>query len=116
FLRRDHALERAVIKWVVFHLDRKALVAILQRWPLRHGPGLEHAVALQAEVVMQTSRRVLLDHEQQRPAPVGRKLRRGLGCARERSLFSVAFERAFHGPDSIVSACRSGFSPTSPAG
>ncbi len=102
-LRGNHALERAVVERMVLDLDREALVAVLQRRPLRHRPGLEHAVELEAEVVMQAARRVLLDHEQQRPAPIGGQLRCRLGCARERPLLGVAFQGTFHAP---ILACQ----------
>ena len=62
----NHALEGGVIVGMVLGHDREALVRRVERRAAGHGPGLEHAVALQPEVVVQLARRVLLDHEKER--------------------------------------------------
>ena len=46
-----------------FGLDRQELVARIGRGALGDGPGLEHPVHLQAQVVVQPGGVVLLDHE-----------------------------------------------------
>ena len=48
---------------MIFHLHRQALVRGIERRPLRHRPRLQHAVHLQAKVVMQTRGAVLLHHK-----------------------------------------------------
>jgi len=48
---------------VVLDLHREALVGGIERRPLGHGPGLENAVMLEAEVVVQPPGSVLLDDE-----------------------------------------------------
>jgi hypothetical protein len=48
---------------VVLHHDGQPLVRRVQGRPLGHGPGLEDAVHLQAEVVVEAARGVLLDDE-----------------------------------------------------
>jgi hypothetical protein len=59
----DGALEIAIVERVVLDLDGQALVVRITRGPARHGPGLEDAVELEAEVVVQAGRVVALDHE-----------------------------------------------------
>ena len=48
---------------MVFHLDREPLVRRIDGRAFRHGPRLEDAVELQAQIPMQVARGVLLDHE-----------------------------------------------------
>ena len=57
------AFEITVIERMVLDLDRKPLVVRIERGPARHRPGFEDAVKLQPEIVMQSRRRMLLDHE-----------------------------------------------------
>src|SRR5256885_9669820 len=64
-LRRNHASERGVVVGMVLGHDREALVRGVERRAPGNGPGLEYAVALQPEVVVQLARRVLLDHEKE---------------------------------------------------
>ena len=59
------AFEIAVVERMVLDLDRKALVVRIERGTARHGPGLEDAVELEAEVVVQARRVVPLDDEAQ---------------------------------------------------
>src|SRR5438270_5014116 len=59
----QHALEGQVRERVVGHLDGEALGRGVERRPLRHGPALERAADLQAEVPMQVARVVLLHDE-----------------------------------------------------
>src|SRR5690606_24516158 len=56
------ALERAVLERVILGLDCEVTSARRERGLLRHGPALQHAVVLEAEVVMQ-ARRVVLLHD-----------------------------------------------------
>ena len=59
----DRAFEVAVVERMVLHLDRQALVGRIERRALRHRPGLEDAIVLQAEIVVQPGGRMLLDDE-----------------------------------------------------
>ena len=70
----DRALEVGVVERVVLDGHRQALLARVGRRALGDGPRLEHAVDLEAEVVVQRARRVLLDDED-RPARHGAMLR-----------------------------------------
>ncbi len=60
---RDQPLEVRVLDGVVLDVDREPLVGRVRRRALRHGPGLQHAVVLEPEVVVRAPRRVLLDDE-----------------------------------------------------
>ena len=70
---RDLALERRVLERMVLDVHGEMLLAGLERHALRHGPRGEHAVALEAEVVVEAPRVVPLHDED-------RELRRG-ACA-----------------------------------
>ena len=63
---RDLALEAPVLERMVLDVDGEVLLAGLERHAFRHGPGNEHAVALEAEVVVEPPRVVPLDDEGQR--------------------------------------------------
>ena len=81
------SLELAIFKWMILHVDRQPLHARIQRRPLRHRPGLQHAVHFQPQVVMQTRCRMFLNHEHARtcgPFPA-----RGLGSHLEIAFFPV---------------------------
>ena len=82
---RDLTLETAVVERMVFDMHRERADARLERHALRHGPGREHAVALEAEVVVEATCVVPLDDERRRPFLSG--------CAGERllRLLRVAF-------------------------
>ncbi len=60
---RDHALEVHVVDGVVLDVHRQPLVGRIRRRPLRHGPGLQHAVELEPKVVVSPARGVLLHDE-----------------------------------------------------
>ena len=60
---RDHAFEVGVLDRVVLDLDREPADARVERRPLGHGPADEHAVELQAEVVVEAAGPMALDHE-----------------------------------------------------
>ena len=59
----DHALERTVVYGVVLHLCCQPLLPGVKGGTLRDSPGPEHAIQLQAKVVVEPSRGVLLDDE-----------------------------------------------------
>ena len=59
----DDAFEAAVLHGVVFDLDGEAAVAGVVAGALGDGPGFEHAVPAEAEVVVQVRGGVLLDDE-----------------------------------------------------
>src|SRR5262249_35476638 len=68
----------------------QTLVARVERWSLRHGPAQQHAVELQAEVVVEARGRVLLDAIRE---GAGRaRLARRLGRLREGALLPVGLE------------------------
>jgi hypothetical protein len=48
---------------VIFHVDGQAFIAGIERGAFGNGPGLEDSVELDAEIVMEAPRRVLLDDE-----------------------------------------------------
>src|SRR5207249_4978740 len=60
---RNGAFEIAVVERMVLDLDREPLVVWIERGAARHRPGLEDAVEFEAQIVMQTRCRVLLDDE-----------------------------------------------------
>ena len=58
---RDRALERSVIQRMILDLDRQPLDRRVARRRLGHGPGFQHSVRLDAEIIMQPGRRMTLD-------------------------------------------------------
>src|SRR5438105_10976825 len=62
----DDTLERAVVEWVVLDMDGKALLSRVEARSSWYRPTLEHAVHLQAKIVMQPPRSVLLHDKAQR--------------------------------------------------
>src|SRR4051812_31463738 len=100
-LFRDHAFELAVLKRMVFGLHGEALVAGIEARALRYRPALQHALELEAKVVMQPRRRVPLDVITQRlgffrrRAPA-RRSPRGLRRDREIAHFTVALQPIGH--------------------
>ena len=79
--RRDHALEVGVLERVVLDVDGETLLtpgAATAPWDR---PALEHPVHLEAQVVVEAPRGVLLDDEEPagpgRPAPKGSGVRSG---------------------------------------
>ncbi len=65
----DHALERAVLDRMILDVHREPLGLRIERRPLRHRPRQQHAVVLEAEVVVQVAGEVLLHAEEQCLAP-----------------------------------------------
>ena len=63
---RDDAFELAVVERVILDVHRQALGRGIERRPLRHRPRQQHAVVLQAEVVVQVAGEVLLHAEEPR--------------------------------------------------
>ena len=59
----DGALEAAVVQRMVFGLHGQALVGGIERRPLGHGPGYQHAADFEAKVIVQAPRGVLLHDE-----------------------------------------------------
>src|SRR5215510_2575699 len=60
FALRNAAFEITVIERVVFGFHGKALVLGIERGTLGHGPRLENAIDLEAQIKVQSSRRVFL--------------------------------------------------------
>src|SRR6266545_1253633 len=90
----DHALEVGVVHRMVLGGHRQTLVPGVGGRPLGDSPGLEDAVGLQPEVVVQRAGVVLLDHEDRLPAPAAPGARRAgrLRCAPR---IALCWERAF---------------------
>src|SRR5690606_8173066 len=59
----DDAFEAAIFERMVLGAHREPLLCGIETGPSRHGPALEHAVMLQAEVEMGAPCRVFLDDE-----------------------------------------------------
>jgi hypothetical protein len=79
---RNRAFEVAVVEGMVLDFDCKSLVLRREGRAARDRPGLEHAIELQAQVVVQPPRRMLLNHETQLFGPFHRQRAarlRGLG-------------------------------------
>ena len=85
---RDDALERPVVVRVIFCLHGEAFFARIEGRSLGNRPRLEHAVALEAKVVVQAARGVLLNDEEEGS---GARFDRG------RSRFRGGLERPFGG-------------------
>ncbi len=88
---RDRAFEFVVFDRVVFDLDGEPLLARHQGRTARHRPALHHAVELEAQVVVQPRRRVLLDDESRAFAPRGLAAR--LFSDVETALFPISRQR-----------------------
>src|SRR6185437_3166703 len=58
---RNHALELAVLDGMVLDMDGEALGVGIEARAFRHRPALEHAVELEAEIVVHAPRRMRLD-------------------------------------------------------
>src|SRR5690606_28601747 len=95
-LCRNDTFERRIGKRMVLSRDCHAFVPRIERWSFRHGPGFQHAVEFQPEIVVQPPRSMLLHHKQQRPATIARQLRLRLRCPRELTLVAVSVERWRH--------------------
>ena len=59
----DRAFEVSVLERMVLDLDGEALVAWIERGPLGDGPGFEHAIQLQPQVIVQAGCSMLLHHK-----------------------------------------------------
>ena len=70
---RDHALERRVLQWMILGAARHPPVLRVSRRPLGYRPGYEHAVDLEAEVIMVAAARRGAGSTKARPVlgPVG---------------------------------------------
>src|SRR5690606_3009881 len=58
---RDGAFEIAIVERMILDMDGETLLAGNQAWALGDRPALERAVHLEAQIVVQAARRVLLD-------------------------------------------------------
>jgi hypothetical protein len=90
-VRRDHAFERAVLDGMVFRAHGQALVLGIETRAARHRPALQHAVELQAEIVVQAPGGVLLDDVTPARLATLRALR--LRCLGESALGVIGRER-----------------------
>ena len=92
------AFEIAVVERMILDLDRQPLVVGIQRWAFGDRPGLEHAVEFQPEIIMQSGRIVLLDHEAALFRRFYGDVAAGFGGLVEITLFPVGRE-SFQGHD-----------------
>ena len=102
--RRYRALEDAVLDRMVLRLHREPLDLRIEARPFGDGPAQQHAVELEAEVVVEPARRVLLDDVREalsRPLLAAR-LRR----AREVALAMVGREAAGAGTAAVLTRPR----------
>ena len=107
---RDLARERRVLERVVLDVDGEMLLAGLERHALRHRPGGEHAVALEAEVVVEPPRVVALHDEDRRlrlPALAPERLRGLLAVALALVLRELSAHEGFLPPRDLESGSRS---------
>ena len=92
----DHALERAVVYGVVLHLCCQPLLPGVQGGTLRDSPRPEHAIQLQAKVVVEPSSSVLLDYEAEVRGLTPGRCGRGLTRLRKVSLLLISIQVAHH--------------------
>ena len=95
-LGRDRAFERCVRQRMVFGAHRQAFVDGVEAGAARHRPRQQDAVEFKPEVVVQTRRAVLLDHECECVAAaggtglrLGRQAEVALGAVRLQSVASA---------------------------
>src|SRR5690606_32034485 len=86
---RDLAFERGIRQRVVLHLHRQPLLPRAQGRPLGHRPALQHAVGLEAEVVVAAAGVVQLHHEDRPLAYAGGGFATRLGRGVEATLAVV---------------------------
>ena len=91
----NHALERGIVIRVIFDVHGKALFTRIERRALGNRPRLQDAFAFEPEVIVQLPGGMLLDDEQQRPAPGRGQRRRRLGCGRKGALGGIFGEIVF---------------------
>ena len=96
----DAPFELGVIERMILDVHRQALVIGRQARTPGHGPALQHAIELEAQVVMQPARSVLLDDEQM-PTLAGEFAARLRGAREVALLCILAQSRRRHG--SLVS-------------
>ena len=92
---RDDAFEAAVLEGMILHMHRQPLGRRIEGWPLGHSPRPQHAVVLEAEVVVKPRGQVLLNAEAScRPARrrATGLIPRRLGRFREIALAPVVVE------------------------
>src|SRR5690606_6121764 len=78
---RDDAFEAAVLERMILHMYGQAAVGGIQARALGDGPAFQHTIQFEAKIVVEATRRVLLDHEAVAVSLVGcrpRRLRRSL--------------------------------------
>jgi hypothetical protein len=80
---RNDALEVAVLQRMILDVHGEPLVGRVERRSLGHGPGHEHAVELEAEIVVQMARGMLVNHEELASGlgPAARRLGRSVELA-----------------------------------
>lgn len=78
---------------MILRLHGEALLRGIKRLTIGDRPRLEHAIAFEAKVIMQPARRVLLDHEGERPCPCLGHIRSRLGRDGEAALGGILDER-----------------------
>src|SRR5262245_18193174 len=60
---RDRAFKVPVVERMILNFNRQPPIARGERRPLRHGPGLEDAIGLQPQIIVEPGGSVLLNHK-----------------------------------------------------
>jgi hypothetical protein len=87
---RDHPLEVGVFDRVIFDKDSQPFLSRTDRRTLWDSPAFKHVAHLQAEVVVETPRRVLLDDKE--TASAWTKTTKGFGCPLRVTFVSIIVE------------------------
>src|SRR5262245_39693660 len=110
----DAALEFAVVERMVLRAHRQPLVPRREAGAAGDGPAFQHTVELQAQIVMQPPRGMLVHHEQ--VATPALELAARLGGAREVALLMVLAQRAAGGAAWHAAPALPGFARPGPGG
>jgi len=62
--RRNETFKVCIVDRMVFHLNGEALLRGIETRTLGHGPAFQGSILLQTKVIVQTTRRMLLNHVQ----------------------------------------------------
>jgi hypothetical protein len=98
---RDLTLELEVLERVILGTHGEPVLVGMRRHPLWERPGREYAVVLQAQIPVQVTGVVLLDHESRPAARVSGSVSlapAGLGCGIQIAFSAVAAQAVGHGP------------------
>src|SRR5580698_9407284 len=60
---RYFTLKLGVFQWMIFGLNCQSFITWVHRWTFWHGPGFHHAIYFQAEIVVKSTRMMLLNNK-----------------------------------------------------